>query len=132
MTAYLAADGFVDELVAELENVTGVHGRLILAAGPRRPAAWAADVWLDPVILSIPSIAAGVKALRGIHRYWAPYSFHLHRRIQLISEQLSGATPLPGAFPAAVPRVAVGGWTLLDEHTLVAAKHRACPSNWWC
>ena len=127
MIAYLAADGFVDELVAELGNVTAVHDRLVLAVGPRRPAVWAADVWLDPVILPITSIATAVKALRAIHRYWAPYSFHLHRRIQLISEQLSGATPIPGAFPATIPQVAVGGWTLLDEHTLVAAKHRSCP-----
>ena len=98
MTAYLAADGFVDELVAELGEVQSVHGRLVLTEGAPRPAAWAADVWIDPVIVSVTSINAAVKTLRAIHRYWAPYSFHLHRRIQLISEQLNGASPAPSSL----------------------------------
>jgi len=127
MTAYLAADGFVDELVAELGQVTSVHGRLILSERARRPAAWAADVWLDPVIIPITSISAAVKVLRGIHRYWTPYSFHLHRRIKLISEQLCEDSLVPAVFPAPAPRVSHGGWTLLDEHTILAAKHRSCP-----
>ena len=108
MIAYLAADGFVAELVTELGSVTGVHGRLVVTAGPRRPAAWAADVWLDPVIVPITSINTGVKALRAIHRYWAPYSFQLHRRVQLISEQLGWTPPVPSAFPATAPRLPVG------------------------
>ena len=127
MIAYLAADGFVAELVTELGSVTGVHGRLVVTTGPRRPAAWAADVWLDPVIIPITSINTGVKALHAIHRYWAPYSFQLHRRVQLISEQLGGTPLAPSAFPATAPRVPFGGWALLDEHTILAAPHRSCP-----
>lgn len=126
-TAYLAADGFVAELVAELGEVTGVHGRLVIAPGPRRPAAWAADVWLDPVRIPIVSINAGAKALRGIHRLWKPYSFQLHRRIQLIADQLGAVAQPPSPFPATPPRAPVGGWTLLDEHTILAATHRSCP-----
>ena len=126
-TAYLAADGFVDELVTELGDVTGVHGRLVLTSGPRRPAAWAADVWLDPVQIPIASINTGVKALRARHRYWAPYSFHLHRRVQLIAEQLGWVPLAPVPFPARPPRLPVGGWTLLDEQTILAATRRSCP-----
>ena len=127
MIAYLAADGFVAELIAELGEVIGVHGRLVLTAGPRRAAAWAADIWIDPVTIPITSINTGVKALRARYRHWAPYSFHLHRRVQLISEQLGWVVLPPSAFPAQAPRVSVGGWTLLDEHTILAATRRSCP-----
>ena len=126
-TAYLAADGFVAELVAELGEVTGVHGRLVIAPGPRRPAAWAADVWLAPVRIPIVSINAGAKALRGSHRPWVPYSFQFHRRIQLIADQLGEVSQPPSPFPATSPPAPVGGWTLLDEHTILAAPHRSCP-----
>jgi len=47
-TAYLAAKGYVDELAHELGAVERRHGRLLIASGPPRTAAWAANVWLDP------------------------------------------------------------------------------------
>ena len=126
-TAYLAADGFVAELVTELGDVSGVHGRLVLTTGPRRSTAWAADVWLNPVKIPIVSINTGAKALRAIHRYWAPYSFQFHRRVQLIADQLGWQPPATGPFPATPPRQLVGGWTLLDEHTILASTQRSCP-----
>jgi hypothetical protein len=46
--AYLAAEVFVDELEDELGVVELRHERLLIASGPRRPAAWAANIWLDP------------------------------------------------------------------------------------
>src|SRR5215469_1744910 len=58
-TAYLAADGYVDELVAELEVVERVHGRLLVASGPPRRAAWAANIWLDPREIPVASISDG-------------------------------------------------------------------------
>ena len=47
-TAYLAAEGYTDELAHELGAVERKHGRLLVATGSPRPAAWAANVWLDP------------------------------------------------------------------------------------
>src|SRR5262249_35452831 len=53
-TAYLAAPGFLGELAEELgPRVERVHGGLLLAAGPPRPAAWAANVWLDPQLIPV-------------------------------------------------------------------------------
>src|ERR1700730_4828406 len=56
-TAYLAAEGYVDELAHELGAVERRHGRLLLASGSSRPAAWAANLWLDPCEIKIASIS---------------------------------------------------------------------------
>ena len=57
VTGYLAPDGFVDELLAELgPEVSGIHGRLVLAPGPPRPAAWVANLWHEPQRIAIASI----------------------------------------------------------------------------
>lgn len=128
MTGYLAPDGFVDDLVAELDPVTAIHGRLVLAEGPRRPAAWAANVWLDPVRLPVRSIADAARQLRVLRSDWACYSFHLHRRAQLIAAQLPATPTKPLPFPSALPARAPGSWTLLDEHTVLAAAQ--CTSPW--
>ena len=55
-TAYLAAEGFAAELDHELGGADARHGRLLIASGPPRPAAWAANVWLDPQEIAIASI----------------------------------------------------------------------------
>src|SRR5690349_3850024 len=54
-TGYLAAEGFEAELREELGTVAAAHGRLLLAEGPPRPAAWAQNVWYDPVEIPIIS-----------------------------------------------------------------------------
>jgi 23S rRNA (cytidine2498-2'-O)-methyltransferase len=57
LTGYLAPEGFVAGLQQELgAAVRAVHDRLVLAEGPARAAAWAANVWLDPIYLPISSI----------------------------------------------------------------------------
>jgi len=128
MTGYLAAQGFTEELVAELDNVTAVHGRLVFTEGPPRPAAWAANVWLEPICLSISSIADAARKLRAIQRDWALYSFHFHRRAQLIAAQLPSVAVKPSAFPALPPSRNIGSWTLLDEQTVLASAR--CSSPW--
>ena len=51
-SAYLAAEGFEDQLFEELtrKNVTidDWHGRLALSPDPPVQAAWALDIWTDP------------------------------------------------------------------------------------
>jgi len=106
--------------------VAAVHGRLVLTEGARRPAAWAENVWLDPVRIPAPSINAAARALRAIHRDWTHYSFHLHRRAQLIADQLPERKIPPLTFPSIAPRRQAGAWTLLDEHTILATARCSC------
>jgi len=126
-TGYLAAQGFDGELRVELEDVAAEHGRLMLVNGPPRPAAWAANIWYEPVRLEIGSIAEGAKALRAIQRNWAPYSSRLHRRTSLIQAKLPHVSAKPLVFPAPAPTAPLGSWMLLDEHTILASPH--CSSH---
>jgi len=126
-TAYLAADGFTDELEFELGGAEARHGRLLIAAGPPRPAAWAANIWLDPREIAIASISDAAAKLRAIQRNWAVYAPRLYRRATLIQQQLPKVSVKPLVFgcpPSAAP---LGSWTLLDAGTLLAAPHCSNP-----
>ena len=122
-TAYLAAEGFVDELADELGAVDRRHGRLMIASGPARPAAWAANVWLDPQEIAIASISDGAARLRAIQRNWTVYAPYLHRRATLIQEQLPAVSSKPLVFGAPQPEAPLGSWTLLDAQTMLVSPH---------
>ena len=120
-SAYLAADGFVDELAAELSAVERMHDRLLTAAGPPRRAAWAANVWLDPQQIAIVSISDAAAKLRAIQRNWALYAPVLHSRAVLIQQQLPKVSARPLVFGAPAPSAPLGSWTLLDAGTVLAS-----------
>jgi 23S rRNA (cytidine2498-2'-O)-methyltransferase len=126
-TAYLAAEGFVEELADELGAVDIRHGRLLIAPGRPRPAAWAANVWLDPQEIAIASISDAATKLRAIQRNWAVYAPSLHRRATLVQEQLPKVSAKPLVFGASPPAAPLGSWTMLDAETIVAAQH--CTSS---
>ena len=122
LTGYLAPDGFLLDLQQELgETVRETHGRLVLAEGPERPIAWAANIWRDPVIMDIGSINDAANKLRAIQRNWALYSFRRHRRAALIEERLPKVSAKPLQFGDAVPAAPLGSWTLLASDKLVAS-----------
>jgi 23S rRNA (cytidine2498-2'-O)-methyltransferase len=128
VTGYLAPEGFVDELASELGTaVTAAHGRLLLAAGPQRPAAWVANLWHAPQRLPIQSIGDAVKKLRAMQRNWALYAHGHHRRAALIAEQLPKVSAKPLVFGAPPPKSPLGSWTLLDANTLLAAARCSSP-----
>jgi 23S rRNA (cytidine2498-2'-O)-methyltransferase len=122
LTGYMAAEGFLDDLIAELGDVAAVHDRLVLAEGPAKPAAWAANIWYEPVRIPIASIADGAKALRALQRNWALYDFQLHGRARLIQERLPHVSAKPLAFPRSAPTAPLGSWTLLDASMILAAQ----------
>src|SRR4051812_3935802 len=122
-TAYLAADGFVAELAHELGEVEVAHERLLLAPGLPRPAAWAQNVWIDPVTIPVASIGDAARRLRAIQRNWAVYAPRHHRRATLIQERLPSVSAKPLVFGQAPPKAPLGSWTLLDPNTLLAAPH---------
>ncbi len=126
-TGYLAAEGFEAQLAHELGPDAVAHGRLFLAPGPERPAAWAINVWRDPQRIAIASIGEGAKALRAIQRNWALYSVAHHGRAKLIQERLPSVSARPLTFPAEAPTAPLGSWTLLDETTLLAAARCSSP-----
>jgi 23S rRNA (cytidine2498-2'-O)-methyltransferase len=122
-TAYLAAEGYVDELDHELDAVDDKHGRLLIASGPPRPAAWAANVWLDPQEIRVGSISDAAAKLRAIQRNWAFYAPKLYRRATLIQEQLPRVSSKPLVFGMPPPKAPLGSWTLLDAETVLVAAH---------
>ena len=126
-TAYLAAAGFAEELDHELGGAGARHGRLLIASGPPRRAAWAANVWLDPQEIPIVSISDAVAKLRAIQRNWAPYTPRLYRRAMLVQEQLPKVSAKPLVFGSPPPAAPLGSWTLLDSGTMLAAPH--CTSS---
>ena len=131
ITAYLAADGFADQLQEELQRA-GVapamrHERLFVCDGPAISAAWAANIWHDCVELPVPSIGGGAQALRDIQRNWAMYAPLHHRRAALIQDRLPHVSAKPITFPAAAPTAPLGSWTLLAPDRLLAAARCSAP-----
>jgi 23S rRNA (cytidine2498-2'-O)-methyltransferase len=126
-TAYLAAEGFVEELDHELGGADTRHGRLLIASGPPRPAAWSANVWLGPREIPIASISDAAAKLRAIQRNWAVYAPCLYRRAMLIQEQLPKVSAKPLVFGTPPPAAPLGSWTLLDTETMLAAPDCTSP-----
>lgn len=128
ITGYLAPEGFLADLLHELkDDVRAVHGRLVLAAGPPRPVAWAENLWHAPQTLTITSIGDAARRLRALQRNWALYSVRHHRRAALIAAKLPKVAARPLRFGAPAPAAPLGSWTLLDETTLLAAPRCASP-----
>ena len=126
-TAYLAAEGYVDELGYELGAVEHRHGRLLITAGPPRSVAWAANVWLDPQEIKVASISDAAAKLRAIQRNWAFYAPRLYGRATLIQKQLPKVSAKPLVFgtpPLAAP---LGSWTLLDAETMLVSPRCTSP-----
>lgn len=128
LTAYLAPEGYVEDLRAELgPAVSAVVGRLVLAEGPPRPAAWVANLWHEPQRIPITSIGDAAQKLRAIQRNWALYSHAHHRRAALIAERLPKVSAKPLVFGAPAPTAPLGSWTLLDPDTVLAAPRCSSP-----
>jgi len=127
LTAYLAAEGYIDELAHELGVVERRHVRLLIAQGPPRAAAWAANVWLDPVEMPVGSISDAAAKLRAIQRNWTLYSAKLHRRAALIQERLPKVSAKPVVFGTSPPSAPLGSWTLLDATTMLVAPRCTSP-----
>ena len=130
-TAYLAADGFADQLQEELQragsDVVRRHERLLICEAPAIVAAWTANIWHDCIELPVESIGSAAQSLRDIQRNWAMYAPLHHRRAALIQERLPHVSAKPIVFPAAAPTAPLGSRTLLAPDRLLAAARCSSP-----
>ncbi len=127
LSAYLAPEGFVNELISEIDQLEGVFDHLVLAINQNKKPLWVQNIWLDPVFIPIQSISAGAKQLRALQLRWSPYEFHLHRRTQLIQQHLTAIKSKPLDFLQPLPTKNIGSWTLIDEQTILASPHCSSP-----
>ena len=120
-TAYLAAEGSEADLRAELgDAIVAEHGRLFVA-DTGVEAAWAANIWRNPVELPIASIKDGAAQLRKLQRNWALYAPEHFRRAKLIEKNLPHVSAKPLVWPAPAPAAPLGSWTLLAPDRLLAS-----------
>ena len=126
-TAYLAPEGRLDDLLATLKNVVGVHGRLVVATGGVQSTPWAQNIWYDVQRMSIQSIGDGAKQLRAVQRNWALFPTALHRRATLIQEKLPVVQARPLVFGDPIPTAPLGSWTLIDSETILASSRCSSP-----
>lgn len=127
-SAYLAADGFTDDLIAELgPRVRDVYDRLVIADGPAAHAVWAENIWRNPQFIEIESIGDAAKKLRAIQRSWANYAFDFHRRSRLITEKLPHISGKPLTFGKPLPTSPLGSWSLLEDNMMIAASDCSSP-----
>ena len=128
MTGYLAADGFLGDVARELGEAVGkTHGRLVIADGPERPAAFAANLWRNPQKIEIASIGDAVKKLKAIQRNWALYPYEHQGRARLIHEQLPKVSAKPLRFGDPAPKAPLGSFTLLEPGLMLASADCSSP-----
>lgn len=131
-TAYLAADGYEDELDEELARagaaVVQTFGRLRISEGRPVHAAWAANTWWDAERIPIESIGDAAGKLRDLQRNWALYDPPEHRgRAELIAGKLPYVAANPLEMGEVAPDAPLGSWTLLDRDLVLAATRCSNP-----
>ena len=129
--AYLAAEGFVGPLQAELTRLgIGVsiwHDRLALSPDPPVPVAWALDIWTDRREIAVTSVKAGANSLRAMQRNWSAYPVAHFRRLALIQNQLPPVKAPLLVFPTVAPTAHLGAWTPLSPDRMLASPTKTSP-----
>lgn len=127
-TIFYSFEGFEKDLLEELHRhhvgIRQHQGRLLITDRTHLRPVWAQAIGSEATEIQFQSISEAARALvgRGGHR-WACASTDLHRRSQLIQEQVSRPRPHRElAFLGPLPQEAFGLWALVDATTLIAAK----------
>lgn len=100
---------------------------LVYCEGIRQDVFWKQLCWEAPFIAKFASIGEAANLLRSIQRNWVHYPLQCFRRAELISKKLPYISNKERNFPYAVPLTAMGIWSLLDEHTLLASAQTSSP-----
>ncbi len=131
-TVYMAADGFLEDMLAELEMaspgcIVQVRDPLVIVNGLPLPLAWAQAIWIEPFFLPVTSIRDAVRQLIAIQRNWYSCPVAHHRRTALIQAQLPHVSAKPLVFGQAAPASPLGVWTLWDEKLILASAKTSSP-----
>jgi 23S rRNA (cytidine2498-2'-O)-methyltransferase len=123
---YLAPEGFEKDLHRELRlrglDIVFSRERLMGTRQGPEPVAFAENIWRQPFLLPIRSIADGAKQLKAIQRNWALHSTCEHRRARLIEDALPPVSARLLEFGQNAPTSPLGAWTLWDrDHILASA-----------
>jgi len=122
---YLAFENFESELAAEIQFKTARQavqkGRLFYFP-EKHDFTWAQLRLGGCQKLEVGSIAKAAAALRSRKRNWANYSYHLHRRTQLIQEQVRAPILKPLRFGDPLPQIDWGLWWLESETQMMVCE----------
>lgn len=127
LVGYLAPEGYIAQLVAELGPNVTQYDRLFLVKRPAHAPYWVQNSWETPMWLHVSSIGDAVKQLRAIQRNWALFPYREHRRAALIAEQLPRVPAQPIPFPSPLPAHPIGSWTMLTPNTLMVSASCSSP-----
>lgn len=130
---YLAAPGFEHHLAVELGRL-GASRELLPGVwegppprGEEGDPVWFRNLWIQPEILTFGSVSEAADLLRKRNGLWVDHLVGYHRRGQLIKNKLPAFRPKPLVFPQPLPKAQIGGWTLLDENTLLCSAKTLSP-----
>lgn len=130
-TAYLAAEGFEDQLDEELGRagvaVVGTHGRLRIAEGASVHAAWSANTWWDAERIPVRSIGHAARELRDRQRSWALYAPEHRGRAELVADKLPHVSAKSLELGQVAPDAPLGSWTLLERDLVLASTRCSSP-----
>ena len=124
LSAYIAKDGLLSLLLKELNDVDAiVKENLVLSTKPFCNLFFMQNGWQDVETIRISSIQDGIKELKKRHPFWSFYPIGLHRRGELISQGLRKQSNEPIFYQSPLPKYKCGGFTLLDQNTIIASKN---------
>ncbi len=131
-TAYIASRGYEKQLRQELEEsgcpFEQINDRFFLSPEAVRPLAWAVNVWLEVERHHIESIGAAAHILRERGPYWSVHAETVSpRRAGLIAKKLLKIKEKINTFPLLKMPKPRGGYTLLDDNTMLCAQQTSRP-----
>ncbi|MDR2494070.1 MAG: hypothetical protein LBD24_02490 [Spirochaetaceae bacterium] len=124
---YHGVKGFEGHLLEEIGQCAAHWGDLYHGRAADTPVFWNRNIWLAPFTLRFGSISEAAGALRVIQRNWRLTPTAHFRRAALIEARLPRVSTKPRLFPWIMGTAPMGGWTLVDPHTIIGSARCTSP-----
>ncbi|HHF7345298.1 TPA: SAM-dependent methyltransferase [Legionella feeleii] len=121
---YTVKHEFLHEFCQEIEEFSDVVEDLVFSPVKKLNVCFAQDIWLEPHLVKFQSISEAVKILRQAGHFWYLHPIANIRRSRLIEEQLRKYPSIIRSFPLQTEIPAIGGFSLLDQNTLIYSNKR--------